>query len=176
MQALILYASFFIAYVHAICTGSKYWNPLNNACVNCNPIITQSAPGNRPTITTPTPPPTNACSPVPPHPVSMPTTIHKNVCRVHIVLCSLSMESYQNILWQLLPKMCHEYVLINLDCPSSPPTYAYDASTSGTCVRYCPSGTYSLDSNRTCVTTCPVYYYINYTLNIVQYQCVASCP
>lgn len=55
MQALILYASFFIAYVHAICTGSKYWNPLNNACVNCTIIITQSAPGNHPAITMPIP-------------------------------------------------------------------------------------------------------------------------
>ena len=85
MQALILYATFFITYVHAICTGSKYWNPLNNACVNCNPIITQSAPGNHPTITTPTHPQTNACSPVPPHPVSMQMTIHKHVWQVNLI-------------------------------------------------------------------------------------------
>ena len=62
------------------------------------------------------------------------------------------------------------------DCPSSPAYYAYDATSSGSCVRYCPSGTYSLDSNRTCVSDCPVYHFINYTLNVVQYQCVASCP
>lgn len=43
-------------------------------------------------------------------------------------------------------------------------------------MQYCPSGTFSLDSNRSCVTTCPVYYFVNYTLNIIQYQCTAKCP
>jgi hypothetical protein len=43
-------------------------------------------------------------------------------------------------------------------------------------VQYCPSGTFSLDANRTCSTSCPVYKYVNYTLNVVLYQCVAQCP
>ena len=43
-------------------------------------------------------------------------------------------------------------------------------------MEYCPSGTYSLDLNRTCTATCPLHYYINYTLNVVHYQCVAKCP
>lgn len=67
-------------------------------------------------------------------------------------------------------------MLICLDCPSAPSYYAYNAGTSGTCVQYCPSGTFSLDANRTCSTTCPVYKYVNYTLNVVHYQCVAQCP
>lgn len=66
--------------------------------------------------------------------------------------------------------------LNNADCPSSPSYYALNLNTYGICVQYCPNGTYSLDSNRTCVTTCPVYYFVNYTLNVVQYQCVATCP
>lgn len=62
------------------------------------------------------------------------------------------------------------------DCPSSPSYYALDQTTSGSCVQYCPSGTFSLDSTRVCTTTCPIYYFVNYTLNVVQYQCVAECP
>jgi hypothetical protein len=41
---------------------------------------------------------------------------------------------------------------------------------------YCPSGTFALDSTRKCVSSCPKYYFTNYTLNVIQYQCVAECP
>lgn len=68
------------------------------------------------------------------------------------------------------------YTFVYPVCPSSPSYYAYNMSTSGNCVQYCPFGTFSLDLNRTCVTSCPNLHFVNYTLNIVQYQCVASCP
>lgn len=61
-----------------------------------------------------------------------------------------------------------------LGCPSNPSYYAYKPTK--TCVQYCPLGTFSLDSTRTCVTTCPNLYFINSTLDNIQYQCVATCP
>jgi proprotein convertase subtilisin/kexin type 5 len=72
--------------------------------------------------------------------------------------------------------LCTKYVCDYLECPSYPSYYAYNNTVNGSCVQYCPFGTFSLDSSRLCVTTCPVYYYVNYTLNDVQYKCVASCP
>lgn len=30
--------------VTSICTGSEFWNPLNNACVTCNIIINMRMP------------------------------------------------------------------------------------------------------------------------------------
>lgn len=43
-------------------------------------------------------------------------------------------------------------------------------------MQYCPFGTFALDSNRTCTTTCPKYYFTNFTLSVIRYQCVARCP
>lgn len=69
-----------------------------------------------------------------------------------------------------------EYIFRYADCPSSPSFYALNLTTFGNCVRFCPVGTFSLDSSRVCTATCPVYYFVNFTLNVVQYQCVARCP
>lgn len=60
MQAVFLIFSLLTAYAEAICTGSKYWDPLNNACVNCKNIIMQNALGTPLTSTMRTPPPTSA--------------------------------------------------------------------------------------------------------------------
>ena len=60
MQTILLLASLLIASANSLCAGSTYWNPLNNACVNCKPSITQSAPGNHPTFTTRILPPKSA--------------------------------------------------------------------------------------------------------------------
>lgn len=59
MQSVFLILSLIVAYAEAICTGSKYWDPLNNACVNCKAIIIQNALGTLRTYTTRIRPPTS---------------------------------------------------------------------------------------------------------------------
>lgn len=39
MQSFLLLLSVMVATVQSICSGSTYWNPLNNACVNQCPWV-----------------------------------------------------------------------------------------------------------------------------------------
>ena len=77
MQAVLLVWAALITYVHSICTGALYWDPFNNACVNCISSITKNVHGNLPFFTTPTRQPISAFKPVPPLIANMPTISHK---------------------------------------------------------------------------------------------------
>lgn len=94
MQTLIVFASVFIATVYSICTGSKYWNPLNNACVNCNIIPMQSVLGNLQTFTMLTALPTNVFLLAPQLLHTTPMISPKLVMQVFFFLLSMPMESH----------------------------------------------------------------------------------
>lgn len=49
-----------VDWVQSICTGTLYWNPLNNACVAGNWVLMQNVLGILRTCTTETPRPTSA--------------------------------------------------------------------------------------------------------------------
>lgn len=64
MKAVLLFAALLLLLLagvsSAVCNSTTFLNPLNNACVNRTAPPTQSAPGCRPTSTTPTHPPASA--------------------------------------------------------------------------------------------------------------------
>lgn len=83
MQTLLLLLSAIIIYVEAICNSTQYWNPLNNACVNCNNLLIQNAHGNHPISTTEILLPVNASPSAQPRPAITPTTSHKYASKVN---------------------------------------------------------------------------------------------
>lgn len=87
-----VWVSAMVELAQSICTGSQYWNPLNNACVDSNYCIMQSALGATLRCTTQTLLLTCASQSVLPHPVSTPMTGSKPVLIVLLHLSSMRLE------------------------------------------------------------------------------------
>lgn len=101
-----LWISALMELTQSICSGAQYWNPLNNACVDSNCSLMQSAPGATPRSTTRTPPLTCASQSVPPPPVSTPMTGSKPASIVTLHPFSMCVELLlSNILRRRVPQV-----------------------------------------------------------------------
>jgi len=63
---IVLLLGVTVTYVYSVCVSGKFWNPLNNACVDGKHTLMQCVLGTRPTSTMLTTPPTDASLPAPP--------------------------------------------------------------------------------------------------------------
>lgn len=50
MLAVCLLLGLLTCWVESICTGSLYWNPLDNACVQCSPCADLECPWDPPNL------------------------------------------------------------------------------------------------------------------------------
>ena len=78
-----------------VCSSPKFWNPLNNACVNRTTLTIKNAHGLLPNTTTLTPPPTPASSLVQPLLLATATTSLRAAWLVQLLLYSLSLDCRQ---------------------------------------------------------------------------------